>query len=93
MERLDSGAVPSDQIYHVLFHDLVADPVGEAAKMYEHFGIDLTEEGRAAMERFMRENPRDSRPPHRFGAGSDGAVARVHAAFTNYQQRFSVPPE
>jgi Sulfotransferase family len=93
IERLDSGAVPPEQIYNVLFEDLVADPVGEAARLYQHFGIDLTEEGRAAMDRFMREQPRDNRPPHRFSAGSDEAVAGVRAAFANYQRRFSVPSE
>ena len=93
VDQLDSGAVPPDRIYNVLFKDLVADPVGEAGRMYEHFGIELTGEGRAAMSKFMEDNPRDDRPPHKFSIGSDEAVARAHEAFGRYQQRFEVPSE
>jgi hypothetical protein len=41
----------------------------------------------------MAENPRDNRPPHKFGAGSPEAVARARAAFDRYQQHFHVPSE
>jgi hypothetical protein len=93
VDQLDSGAIPPDRIYNVLFKDLVADPIGEAEKMYEHFGIELTDEGRAAMAKFMSDNPRDDRPPHQFSIGSDEAVARAHQAFARYQERFGVPSE
>lgn len=93
VDQLDSGAIPQDQIAHVLFHDLVADPVGQVGKMYDHFGIALTDGGREAMSRFMKENPRDNRPAHQFDIGSDAAVARVREAFARYQERFGVPVE
>ena len=93
IDQLDSGAIPQDQIAHVLFHDLVADPVGQVGKMYDHFGIALTDSGREAMSRFMKENPRDNRPAHQFDIGSDAAVARVREAFARYQERFGVPVE
>ncbi len=93
IDHLDSGAIPQDQIAHVLFHDLVADPVGQVGKMYDHFGIELTDSGREAMSRFMKENPRDNRPAHQFDIGSDAAVARVREAFARYQERFDVPVE
>lgn len=90
---LDSGAMPAGQIYHVLFKDLVADPMRQVADMYDHFGIELTEAGRKAMKAFMQENPRDGRPPHQFGIGSPEAVARARRAFEPYQQRYRVPTE
>jgi len=93
IDQLDSGAIPQDQIAHVLFHDLVADPVGQVGKMYDHFGIAVTDSGREAMSRFMKENPRDNRPAHQFDIGSDAAVARVREAFARYQERFGVPVE
>jgi len=93
VDQLDAGAVPAQQIYNVLFRDLVADPVGQVAKMYDRFGIELTSEGRTAMTRYMEENPRDSRAPHQFSAGSPEAVARAHQAFAAYQQRFNIPSE
>jgi hypothetical protein len=93
IDQLDNGVVPPQQIFHILFKDLVADPIGTVEEMYQHFGLELTEEGRQAMTRYMAENPRDNRPPHQFGAGSDGAVARAREAFARYQERFGVPSE
>jgi hypothetical protein len=93
IDQLDLGAVPAGQIYHVLFKDLVADPLGQAAQMYDHFGIELTAEGSSAMTRFMDENPRDHRPPHQFSIGSPEAVARARKAFAHYQRRYGVPTE
>jgi hypothetical protein len=92
-QGLAAGAVPWEQIYHVLFSDLVADPVGKAAQMYEHFGIEMTDDGREALARYMAENPRDNRPPHQFPAGSPQVVARARDAFKSYQERFGVPNE
>ncbi|MHB8693872.1 MAG: sulfotransferase family protein [Solirubrobacteraceae bacterium] len=93
IDQLDAEIVPPRQIFNVLFTDLVADPVGTVARMYAHFGIELTDEGRIAMDRYMQQNPRDDRPPHRFAGGSDQAVARARDAFARYQQRFAVPSE
>jgi hypothetical protein len=93
IDQLDAGVVPPDQIYHVLFNELVTDPVGTVEKMYRHFGLQLTEDGCAAMARYMADNPRDNRPPHKFGAGSPAAVARAREAFAPYQARFGIPSE
>jgi hypothetical protein len=90
---LDAASVPREQIFHVQFRDLVADPVGQASAMYRHFGIEMTEEGRKALARYMADNPRDNRPPHQFPAGSPEVVARARDAFKSYQQRFDVPNE
>lgn len=93
LDQLEAGVVPPTQIYNILFKDLVADTVGTVAKMYDHFGIELTDEGRVAMQAYMTANPRDSRPPHQFSAGSDETVARAREAFARYQQHFGIPSE
>jgi hypothetical protein len=93
LDQLEAGVVPPQQIFNILFKDLVADTVGTVATMYDHFGIELTDEGRDAMTRYMAENPRDNRPPHQFSAGSDTAIARAREAFARYQQHFDIPSE
>jgi hypothetical protein len=93
IDQLDNGVVPAGQIHHMLFKGLVADPVGTIERMYEHFAVELTEDGRQAMKRYMAENPRDNRPSHKFSAGSDAAVARAREAFARYQERFDIPSE
>lgn len=93
MEQITSGAIPEKQIYNLLFRDLVADVVGTVEDMYNHFGIELTEEGRSAMTQYMDDNPRDNRPPHRFNAGSPEVVARARELLKPYQDFFGVPDE
>jgi hypothetical protein len=93
IDQLQSGAVPEGQFSNVLFKDLVADTIGTVARVYEDFGWELSDDGRAAMQRYMDENPRDNRPPHTFGIGSPAAVARARAAFQRYADHFGVPVE
>lgn len=39
------------QFYDVDYKELIADPMGTVADIYRHFGMTLTEEAKAAMER------------------------------------------
>lgn len=93
IDYLDSGAIPAGQIHHMLYRDLIDDPLGSVEKMYAHFGLPLTQEARAAMQRYLADNPRDARPPHRFAAGSDEEVAAARAAYQAYLDRFNIPVE
>jgi hypothetical protein len=93
IDQLESGLIPPEQMFNVLYQDLVADTIGTVEAMYRHLGIELTDDGRQAMEQYMRDNPRDSRPPHRFGIGSPEAVARARRAFARYQEHFGIPSE
>ena len=93
VDRLKSGQVPQKQIYHLLYRDLVADTMGAIAKMYQHFGIELTEAGHKAMQKYLSDNPRDARPAHQFKAGSPEMIARAREAFKPYQTFFGVPSE
>jgi Sulfotransferase family len=93
IDQLESGAVPADRIHNLLYADLVADPVEAISSMYSDLGMELTAEGRAGMQRYMEEHPRDNRPPHRFSVGSDEAVARERKAFQRYQEYFAIPYE
>jgi hypothetical protein len=93
IDQLESGVVPKGQFSNVLFKDLVADTIGTVAKVYEDFGWELSDDGRQAMQTYMDENPRDSRPPHKFGVGSPAAIERARTAFQRYIGYFDVPVE
>jgi hypothetical protein len=93
IDQIESGAIPERQIINLLYRDLVADTIGTVQRIYEHFGIELTEEGLGAMQKYMEDNPRDNRPPHRFSIGSGPAADRARIAFTAYQEQFNVPSE
>jgi hypothetical protein len=93
IDQIESGAIPPRQIVNVLYRDLVGDTIATVERIYEHFGIELTAEGRQAMVQYMLDNPRDNRPAHRFSIGSGPAVERARAALAPYQEHFGVPSE
>lgn len=93
IDQIEAGEIPEKQIFHMLYRDLVKDTMGTLTAMYEHFGVPLTERGRDGMENYLRESPRDNRPPHRFSIGSPEAVAQARDAFRHYQEYFDIPEE
>lgn len=90
---LASGAVPADRLCNVQYREFVADPMAVVTRIYDQFGLELTEEGRAAMQRYMDENPRSGRPSHSYDLGSADEVELERAAFQAYRKYFDVPEE
>jgi hypothetical protein len=93
IDQIEAGAVPDDRLHHVLYADLVADPINAITAMYDTFGLKLTEEGTRAMEGFVEAHPRDARPAHKLNLGSDEMNSRDRIAFQPYQDYFSIPYE
>lgn len=93
IDQMESGALPKDRIYNVLYRDLVTDPVETAAKIHAYFKLPFSTESRKALEDYMRENPRDNRPPHKISVETRAAVDRDRLAFRQYMDYFGVPDE
>jgi hypothetical protein len=91
IDQIEDGAIPDDRLHHVLYADLVADPIAAITAMYDAFGLKLTEEGRCAMEAYVEAHPRDARPAHKLNLGSDEMNSRDRIAFRRYQDYFSIP--
>ena len=53
----------SEQFYDLDYFGFVKDPVGAVGNVYRHFGIDFTDDARAAMERSHEESKQGPRAP------------------------------
>lgn len=93
IDQLDAGVVPPGQIAHVLYRDLVRDPMAAVEQLYAQLNLSLSSEGRAGMAHYLADHPRDSRPSHQFNIGSAEAVAHARAAYARYERRFGIPEE
>lgn len=93
IDQIESGAIPKDRLYHVLYADLVGDPIAAIAAMYGAFGLELTEAGRAGMQHYVDIHPRGARPVHKVNLGSDEMNSRDRIAFARYQEYFAIPFE
>lgn len=69
-------------------HDeLVEDPIGIAARVYDHFGIEMTRAVRNALERHVEGNPRGKHGPHEYDLERFGLTrAEVRARFAFYTE-------
>ena len=90
----DAGDLPNDRIADVRYTDLVADPIGCVAGLYEQWGIELTGDVRAHLEAYVaaRHTGRASAHDYRFeDTGLD--LAEHRPLVQPYQDRFGVVSE
>lgn len=72
------------------YDDLVADPVGSGARIYEHFGDELTGVTRARLEEYVRAHPQGEHGRHRYSIDEFGIDAgALRERFTDAGGAFS----
>lgn len=73
------------QFYDMDYFDFVADPVATVAAIYEHFGIEMTDDARAAMDASHERSQQGPRAPkHTYSLADYGLSAeQVKARFEN----------
>jgi len=82
----------ADRFADIWFRDALTQPVEEVERVYALFGIERTPAARAAMEAWLRANPRDKRPAHAYSLEDFGfSEAEIEADFAEYRQRFILP--
>ena len=91
----DSGTLPVDQIADVRYRDLVADPLGTVEKLYDGWGLSLSEAARAAITTYVgARHEQRAVGEHRYRFEDTGLDLAEHRALvTRYQERFGVPSE
>jgi hypothetical protein len=89
---LESGVIPRHQLYNMQYLDFVADPLASVLAMYDHFGIEATDEGRAGMQAYLDANPGSGRPRHIYTTQS-ASLDQERSAFSRYQSYFGVTNE
>jgi Sulfotransferase family len=92
IDKLESGSVPESQFHHLLYQDLVTQPLKCIDDMHKHFGIAPSDAGMAGMARYLTQHPRDARPPHQFIVDED-TIALAHKAYQRYRDYFGIPVE
>ncbi|HUE58925.1 MAG TPA: sulfotransferase, partial [Acidimicrobiales bacterium] len=85
------AAHPEHPLIDVRYDDLVKDPVGTVAGIYQAAGESLTSEARAAMSGYMAAHPKGQLGDHRYDL-ADFGVQREDIAqrFAGYAERYGV---
>jgi hypothetical protein len=91
----DAGTLPADRINDVLYADLVADPVGVVAGLYQGRGLPISPVFEAALDAYVaaRHQGRGA-GGHDYSFADTGLDLATHRALVaGYQDRFGVPSE
>ena len=90
LERaIAARAQREDRFLDVHYAELVADPMDQVRRIYDHAGLELTADAQARMRQWAVENERDRRPVHgytleEFGYTKEG----LRRDFAAYCERF-----
>lgn len=96
LDRLDAwrDANPEVVIVDVHYSELIADPIGTAARLYAAFGLDLPDATKQAMESHLATDHHGKGPARRYGLADFGLCeADIEAAFGAYIDRHGVARE
>jgi hypothetical protein len=94
IEQRADGTLPDDQFVDVRYADLMADPLGTIAAIYEKLGWSLRNEVRDEMADYLRTKPKGSRGTHAYSLEQMGLrPERERERFKHYRERFAVPEE
>jgi hypothetical protein len=80
LERFNAERAKHDsaQFYDMDYFDFIADPVREVETIYHHFGIDLTDTARQAMQDMHAESQKGPRAPkHTYSLADYGLTAEA----------------
>ena len=81
-----------DSIYDLQYVDLLANPIGEMKKLYQHFDEPFTGEAEQAMEDFQARNPKGKHGSHSYSLEEFGLTReQVRQHFRPYCERFGIP--
>ncbi len=94
MDARDSGALPDDRFVDVRYADLLADPTGTVAGIYQALGATPPAALPDAITAHLTERPQAARGVHRYSLADTGLDAEAERRrFRRYQDRYHVPDE
>ena len=93
--RLDAfEAAQPGRLHHVQYAELLTDPVGTMAGLYDALGLETTTEASDGFARYAAEHPRGSFGVHTYDLDSYGLVeGELRERFAGYVARYDVPLE
>ena len=76
------------------FRELVTEPLGAIARLYDHFGFELTGEAERRMRAWQDDNPQGKHGGHHYTLEEFGLrEGEIAERFARYNERFAVSPE
>jgi hypothetical protein len=90
----DAPGAPCGSFQDIRFSDLMRDPLGTLAGVYNQLGMPFTQAVEAAMGDYLAKKPKDKFGKHDYRFDDLGLdLGRERERFSAYQARFGIPSE
>jgi hypothetical protein len=93
MDQIEQGKIPAAAVHSIQYLEFIKDPVATVEDLYRQLGFSMTDRARRAMQTYIREHPRESRPAHKYDSGDAERLSHERSLFERYQSRFKVESE
>jgi hypothetical protein len=94
MMDAESGLKLAEPICHVHHLDLITDPVATVESVYRHFGLTMSFDASARLDRMVGQQPDGGYASHTYRFDDHGLDATAERAkFRDYMVRFGIQPE
>jgi len=94
IDAREQGLIRPEQVIDIQFRDFISTPVEAVARIYDHFGLELTDDVRARMRAYVDDNPSDRDGAHKHHFSSTGLDEETERAkVRRYQEYFGVENE
>jgi hypothetical protein len=90
---LEDGTLPAERVCNVRYSDFAKRPETEIERIYERFGLALSDPAMDAMRAYLAAKPKGKFGEHVYAAGPSEAIAVERDRFRRYQETFGVPDE
>ena len=81
--------IGEDRFFDVSYHDVMANPVRTVERIYERFGLKISEEHVAAIRDWLEKNPPTKHGAHKYSSEEFGLEANaINRRFKDYVDRF-----
>ena len=88
------AALPPERVIDVAYADLMREPLGTMVRLYEQLGLELSDEVRARLEAWLKDNPQDKHGVHAYSLAQYGLErSQVEERFADYRRLFDVEYE
>lgn len=88
------GGRGEEQFYDLQFRDLQRDPLAAIRKIYDYFGLPVTDAAADAMQRFRADNPPGKHGEHSYQLKDWGlSEGEIRDRFARYVERFDIPTD
>lgn len=93
IQQREDGVLPTAQVTDSRYQDLIDDPEGAVARLYQWLGLSFGAVESERVHDYLEHKPKGKHGKHHYTPPSAEQIARERPLFADYQRRYNIPDE